>query len=144
MDALDRARQTRRAIELYATGTTDAQAAEIPTLFPVWRAGEAVKQGDRRYYPPTGKLYKVREGQGHTTQADWPPDMAASLWEVVDVAHAGTLDDPIPAAANMEYFSGKHYVEAGIIYLCTRGTEQPIAQLPSTLVGVYFEVMEVG
>lgn len=138
----ERARQNRMLQMMKAEELPDAQAARVPTLYPVWRVGEVVAPGDRRYYPPTDKLYKVREGQGHTTQAEWTPDLTPAMWEVIDVEHTGALDDPIPAAANMEYFKDKYYIEDGTIYLCTRGTGQAIAQLPSTLVGIYFEVVE--
>ena len=97
---LKRAKETRRAAMLAAAGLPDEQAATVPTLFPEWKAGEAVAEGDRRYYPPTDKLYNCR--QAHTTQADWTPDKTPALWAVIDVAHAGTADDPIPAAAGMD------------------------------------------
>ena len=138
----ERARQNRKLQMIKAAELPDAQAAQVPTLYPDWRAGEVVKPGDRRYYPPTDKLYKVRDGQGHTTQADWTPDVTPTMWEVIDVEHAGTLDDPIPAAANMEYFKDKYYVEAGTVYRCTRDTQQPVSQLPRELVGVYFEAVQ--
>ena len=98
-DLLKRAKETRRAAMLAAAGLPDEQAATVPTLFPEWKAGEAVAEGDRRYYPPTDRLYKCR--QAHTAQAGWEPDKAPALWAAVDVAHAGTADDPIPAAAGM-------------------------------------------
>ena len=100
-DLLKRAKETRRAAMLAAAGLPDEQAATVPTLFPEWKAGEAVAEGDRRYYPPTDKLYKCR--QAHTTQADWTPDKTPALWAVIDAAHAGTAEDPIPAAAGMDY-----------------------------------------
>ena len=137
MEALERARQTRRAITLYAKELPDEQAAQLPSLFEAWDGGGvAYKAGDRVQY--NDLLYKCLTE--HMSQESWTPDAAVALWAVIDVMHAGTLDDPIPAAANMEYYQGKYYIEAGITYLCTRDTGQPIAQLPSTLVGIYFEV----
>lgn len=135
----------KAALRAFAQTVTDEQAATFPTVFPEWKVGETVKPGDRRYYPPTEKLYKVRDGQGHTTQADWTPDVAVSLWSVVDVAHAGTLADPIPAARSMEYTYGLYYLdpEDGLVYLCTRagaaeGDAISLAYLPHELVGQYF------
>ena len=107
--------------------------------------GEVVEPGDRRYYAPTGKLYKVREGQGHVTQADWTPDLTPALWAVVDVAHAGTAEDPIPAARGMEYTYGLCYLdgEDGKVYRCERtdeaeGGKITLHYLPHELVGQYF------
>ena len=84
--------------------------------------------------------------QAHTTQADWTPDITPSLWTVIDVEHAGTLDDPIPAVASMEYIKGKYYIENGTIYLMNRqgmadGESIVLHYLPSQLVGQYFEAV---
>ena len=145
-DLLKRAKETRRAAMLAAAGLPDEQAATVPTLFPEWQADEAVAEGDRRYYPPTDKLYKCR--QAHTTQADWTPDKTPALWAAVDVAHAGTADDPIPAAAGMDYIVGRFYLDPddGKTYRCTRegmadGETVNLQFLPHELVGQYFELI---
>lgn len=139
----------RRALEAFAMTVNDEQAATFPTLYPKWKAGETVKPGDRRYYEPTEKLYKVKDGQGHTTQADWTPDITPALWSVVDVAHAGTREDPIPASRNMEYVYGLYYSdpEDGGVYLCKRegeaaGGTVALSYLPHELVGHYFTAVE--
>ena len=111
--------------------------------------GEEVEPGDRRYYAPTGLLYKVREGQGHTTQESWTPDKTPAMWAVVDVTHAGTAEDPIPAAKGMDYVYGKYYSdpEDGKLYLCKRTGEEDggtinLQYLPHELIGQYFEAVE--
>lgn len=146
MNKLQMAKHLRVALMAFAKTATDEQAATFPTLFDEWKVGEAVKPGDRRYYPPTEKLYKVNDGQGHTTQADWTPDVTPAMWSVVDVSHTGTLSDPIPAARSMEYTYGLYYSdpEDGLIYLCARtgaadGETVTLAYLPHELVGQYFE-----
>lgn len=145
-DLLKRAKETRRAAMLAAAGLPDEQAATVPTLFPEWKAGEAVAEGERCYYPPTDRLYKCR--QAHTTQADWTPDKTPALWAVIDAAHAGTADDPIPAAAGMDYILGKFYLDPddGKTYRCTRegmadGETVNLQFLPHELVGQYFELI---
>ena len=145
-DLLKRAKETRRAAMLAVAGLPDEQAATVPTLFPEWKAGEAVAEGERCYYPPTDRLYKCR--QAHTTQADWTPDKTPALWAVIDVAHAGTADDPIPAAAGMDYILGKFYLDPddGKTYRCTRegmadGETVNLQFLPHELVGQYFELI---
>ena len=112
-------------------------------LYPVWAIGIAVAKDSRYQY--NGKLYKC--GQAHTTQADWTPDITPSLWTVIDVTHAGTIDDPIPAVAGMEYTKGLYYIEDGAIYLMNRqgmaeGETITLHYLPSQLVRQYFEVVE--
>ena len=140
------ARALRAVIETAVVSLDDETAATAPSLFKVWAPGEAVVPGDRRYYPPTGLLYKVREGQGHTTQESWTPDLTPALWAVVgDPGEAGTLEDPITAARGMEYEYGLYYKdpEDGKIYLCQREGEEAggtivLQYLPHELVGQYF------
>ena len=120
---------------------TDENAVKVIDLYPVWTVGIAVSVGDRYQY--NGKLYKVV--QAHTTQADWTPDVTPSLWTVIDVTHAGTIDDPIPAVAGMEYVYGKYYIEGETVYICKRTGEAEggtivLQFLPSQLVGQYFEI----
>ena len=137
-----RAKQLRKAAMMTAETYTDEQAAGVRTLYPEWKPSEAVEPGDRRYRTPVDTLYKVREGKGHTTQEGWEPENMADSWEALDMEHAGTIDDPIPAKPNMRYYPGKYYLDGGRVYKCTRDTEQAIAQLPHELVGVYFEEAE--
>lgn len=141
---LARARQMHRAAMIAAESYPDAQAAAVPTLYPAWTTGEAVEVDDRRYYEPDGKLYKCR--QAHTTQADWTPDVTPAMWAVIDVSHAGTIGDPIPAGRGMDYIYGKYYLdpEDGKTYLCKRTGEEEggtinLQYLPHELVGQYFE-----
>lgn len=137
------ARVLRMAIETAVVSLPDEEAAQAPSLSQPWTVGEEVEPGDRRYYAPTGLLYKVI--QGHTTQADWTPDATPSLWVVVDVTHAGTAEDPIPAVRSMEYEYGKIYLdpEDGKLYLCKRTGEAEggkiiLHYLPHELIGQYF------
>lgn len=140
----------RPVIEQASASLSDGEAAKSPELFPRWadHIGETVKPGDRRSdTDESGVLhvYKVREGQGHTTQADWPPHLTPALWVVVDVTHAGTQDDPIPAARGMEYTYGLYYLDSedGKTYKCERvgeadGGKIVLQYLPHELVGNYF------
>lgn len=139
----------KASIDTAASVLTDAQAAKAPMLYPKWIVGEKVSPGDRRYYEPTKKLYKVIDGAGHTTQADWTPDKTPALWTVIDVEHEGTLDDPIPASRGMEYTYGLYYLdpEDGKLYICQRtgeaeGGKITLQYLPHELIGNYFT--EVG
>ena len=134
----------RAVVEAGAATLPDGEAAKMPSLSQKWVVGEAVEPGDRRYYEPTQLLYKCR--QAHTTQADWTPDKTPAMWAVVDVYHAGTLEDPIPAEKGMDYIYGKYYndPEDGKIYLCKRTGEEPggtinLQYLPHELIGQYFE-----
>ena len=144
-ERLKRAKEFRKMSMISADSLPDTQAAEVKTLYPVWKEGEAVSIDARRYYPLTDMLYKC--SQAHTTQSDWTPDVATSLWTPLDVEHAGTLEDPIPAVSGMEYVKGKYYSEDGTIYLMNRegmvdGETIVLHFLPAQLVGQYFAVVE--
>ncbi len=123
---------------------TDENAVKVIDLYPVWTVGIAVVKDSRYQY--NGELYKVI--QAHTTQADWTPDVTPALWTVIDVTHAGTIEDPIPAVAGMEYVYGKYYIEGETVYICKRTGEAEggtivLQFLPSQHVGQYFEIVEV-
>ena len=145
----------RPYIEKAAASLDDNDAANAVKLFPNWseHIGEAVIPGQRMSDTDDNgvlRLYKVRKGMGHTTQADWAPHLTPAMWVVVDVTHAGTLDDPIPAARGMEYEYGKYYLdgEDGNTYLCQRTGEAAggtivLQYMPHELVGNYFTEVNV-
>ena len=127
---------------------TDENAVKVIDLYPVWTVDiqitqDMINKGQNRYQY-NGKLYKCI--QAHTTQADWTPDVTPALFTVIDVEHAGTIDDPIPAVAGMEYEYGKYYIDGETVYICQRtgeavGGKITLYYLPSQLVGQYFEVV---
>ena len=66
---------------------------------------------------------------------------------IIGLLAGGTIDDPIPAVAGMEYVYGKYYIEGETVYICKRTGEAEggtivLQFLPSQLVGQYFEVVE--
>lgn len=127
----------------------DAQAMEVPVLYPYWTAG--VKYGGdgeikivRRPIDGREKLYRC--GKPHTSQAGWEPENVPAVWTAINQTNKGTPDDPIPASRGMEYTYGLHYLdpEDGKIYLCKRtgeadGGNATLQFLPHELVGHYFE-----
>lgn len=145
-----RAMALRPVIEQSSASLSDGEAAKSPELFPRWadHIGETVEAGDRRSDEDADgvlRVYKVREGQGHTTQADWPPHSTPAMWTIINIDYAGTQDDPIPAARGMEYTYGLYYKdpEDTKLYLCERTGEQSgnkitLQYLPHELVGQYF------
>ena len=142
-DILQQAQAIRASMDAAAIVLTDKQAVKSPRIYPTWKAGLAVKVGDRLYYPGTDRLYKVVSD--HTTQSDWTPDAVPALYTVIDVAHAGTQDDPIPAERGMEYVYGLYYTDSedGKLYQCHRTDEAyggtvVLQYMPHELVGHYF------
>ena len=73
----EQAKQFRRFLELQTGTLTDEQALEVPTFFPGWvKDGYPYTTGQRISYG--GILYKCLTD--HTSQSDWAPDVAPSLW----------------------------------------------------------------
>lgn len=150
---VERAAELRPVIEQASASLSDGEAAKSPELFPRWadHIGETVKPGDRRSdMDESGVLhvYRVNKGQGHTTQENWPPHSTPAMWTIINVDHAGTQDDPIPAARGMEYTYGLYYKdpEDTKLYLCERIGEQSggkivLQYLPHELVGNYFKAV---
>ena len=146
-----RAAELRPVIEQASASLSDGEAAKSPELFPRWadHIGETVKPGDRRSdMDESGVLhvYRVNKGQGHTKQENWPPHSTPAVWTIINVDHAGTQDDPIPAARGMEYEYGLYYKdpEDTKLYLCERmgeaaGGKIVLQYLPHELLGQYFK-----
>lgn len=139
-----RAAELRPMIEAAATSLPDSDAAKAVELFPAWAYPVSYVVGNR--VSDGGKLYKCR--QAHTSQEGWKPSTTPALWVVVDVTHAGTQDDPIPAARGMEYTYGLYYLDSedGKTYKCERTGEAAggnivLQYLPHELVGQYFTVV---
>lgn len=139
-----RAVKLRPIIEQAVVSLSDGEAASVPELITAWAYPVDYAEGDRRSYG--GKVHKCR--QAHTSQADWTPDKTPALWAVIDAEHAGTQNDPIPAARGMEYEYGKYYLdgEDGKTYLCERTGEQAggkitLQYLPHELIGNYFKAV---
>lgn len=123
------------------TTIENSVALEIPDLFPnfVDMIGEAVKKGNILKY--TGKLYRVR--QDHAVLAIYTPGIeTASLYEVIDKEHDGTINDPIPYTPPMEIFNSKYYTQNSVLYKCTRDSGQALTHNLADLVSIYVEVVE--
>ncbi|WP_305150930.1 carbohydrate-binding protein [uncultured Dubosiella sp.] len=91
---------------------TDEQALVMRPLYPVWQVDQVYKKG--AYLQYGGELYRVL--QDHTSQADWTPDKAVSLY--VNVADPANPYPPFkkPTGAHDAYnkgdgitFEEKHY-----------------------------------
>ena len=76
MNILDEARKLRSLIEMMAESLDDETAEANPNVFAEWEIGkEYTKDYKFRYQ---NVVYKVL--QDHTSQADWTPDVAVSLY----------------------------------------------------------------
>lgn len=113
----------------------DGTALRMSEYYPAWESGADYAVGERVRYG--GKLYRVLTA--HTSQADWAPDTAVTLFVRIDEEHDGTKYDPIPYDGNMALEAGRYYVQEGIVYRCIRDTVNPVYHALAELVGVYVE-----
>ena len=128
----------RRNLETSVQSLDDDTALEMRTFYSTWEAGQAYTEGYKLQYGD--RLFKVV--MAHTSQADWTPDVAVTLYTVIDEQHDGSKYDPIPYSGNMVLSEGLYYVQDGATYLCVRDTGIPVYNALSELVGLYVEVVQ--
>lgn len=75
------ARKFRKFIEQMSVNATDEEALGNILAFPKWEVGKEYVKDERIRYENV--LYKVL--QSHTSQADWTPDVAVSLFVKVSI-----------------------------------------------------------
>lgn len=97
----------------------DTTALENIDVFAPWQSGIAYKKGDLRTYGDGEQRKLYRCVQAHTSQEDWTPPAAASLWALtVDPAEEWPAwSQPIGAHDAYEKgakcsHNGKHWVSA--------------------------------
>lgn len=123
------------------TDITDEDALKRPLLVYEWDTyiGKSLKTGQIVSYK--SKLYRVRQDIS-TVIEGWAPQLStASLYEVIEVASAGTIDDPIPYTPPMEIFNGKYYTQNGVKYKCIRDSQTALSHNLADLVALYVEVV---
>ena len=104
------AQQMNRAFQLMADGLnlTESQAMEIADLYEGWAAGKAYTTGKILKYGMNTdgetQLYTVL--QDHTSQEDWTPDTAPSLYKKVGFTGSGMPIWTQPLGASDAYNAG--------------------------------------
>lgn len=117
------ARQMHRAFSLFAESLTldDAQAMEIADLYEPWEVGQAYKPGKIVKYGENQdgetQLYTVL--QAHTSQADWTPDKAPSLFKAIGFTPSGVPIWTQPLGASDAYQKGDKVEHKGKIWTST-------------------------
>ena len=86
-DILQQAQAIRDSMDAAAIVLTDEQAVKAPRLYPAWKTSKSYTVGERIRY--NGILYKVL--QAHTSQEDWTPDVAVSLFAKVLISDPTTI-----------------------------------------------------
>ena len=131
------AKKYRKLIEKAVQSLDDKDALECICLYEKWD-GSGKEYIENKKLRHNGKLWRVK--QTHTSQPDWIPGVAASLFDEINETNAGTSDDPIPYNGSMALEKGKYYIEDGVIYLCNRDTGIAVYNKLADLVGIYVEL----
>ena len=103
----------RVAVDSLIQNMTDEEAITAIVLFPIWQSGKEYNVNDRVKY--NNKLYKVL--QAHTSQDDWTPDVAVSLFAcLLTDEESGTIQEWTQpdstngyATGNIVSYNGKYY-----------------------------------
>lgn len=119
MDKLQMAEQFRKALQMLAMSLDDEKAMEVATIYDHWHAGKTYAVGDFLTYGKNSvgdpQLYKVV--QAHTSQADWTPDTAVSLFSAIGLDEQGYPVWSRPTGAHDAYNKGDIVAYKGTLYV---------------------------
>ena len=108
MNKLQMAEQFRKALQMFAASLNDDKALEVATIYDPWKEGKAYTVGEFVTYGENSvgdpQLYKVV--QAHTSQADWTPDITASLYSAIGLDAGGYPVWSQPTGAHDAYNKG--------------------------------------
>lgn len=121
MNKLQGAEQMRRALQMLAQTLTDDKALEVATVFPAYEVGKSYAVDELFTYGENSvgdpQLYRVV--QAHTSQADWAPDVTASLYSAIGLNDAGYVLWSRPGGAHDAYNKGDIVDFNGTLYMST-------------------------
>ena len=100
--------QMRKALQMFAASLDDEKAMEVAYVYDTWKIGKAYTVGEFFTYGENGvgdpQLYKVV--QAHTSQADWTPNTATSLYVAIGLSEQGYPVWSQPTGAHDAYNKG--------------------------------------
>lgn len=112
MTLVELAQKLRPYIEKAALSLSDADALEAIDLFGSWQADKIYVVDDKVKYE--GNLYKCL--QAHTSQVNWAPVAAASLWAKVLIPDENVIPDWEQPDSTNAYMIGDKVMFEGHIY----------------------------
>lgn len=118
INRLQAAEQLRKALQMFAMTLDDEKAMEVAAVFDSWQVnknytvGEFVTYGENSVGDP--QLYKVV--QAHTSQADWTPDITASLFVAIGLDDDGYPVWSQPTGSHDAYNTGDIVDYNGTLY----------------------------
>ena len=94
----------RQIINKAALSLSDEDAAFVPMIFEYWEPDHQYVVGKRVCYSGNGKLYKVL--QAHTSQANWTPDTAVSLYAEILIPDPTVIPEWVQPGSTNPYMTG--------------------------------------
>ena len=91
---------------------TDEQALEASVLYPAWKEGVSYKKGYRVLYNDV--LYSVL--MDHTSQSDWTPDVAPSLFAKVLISDPNVIPEWEQPESTNPYMKGDKVTHNGFTW----------------------------
>lgn len=92
---------------------TDEQALNSIPIYPYWQDNKSYVSGERVRY--NDSLYKVL--QTHTSQSDWTPDAAASLFAKILIPDSDTIPEWTQPDSTNPYQNGDKVTHNGVTWI---------------------------
>ena len=112
ISTIEEAEQLRTELNNLISTMTDEEAVERPILFPNWKVGITYSVGTRVRYG--GRIFKVL--QTHTSQEDWTPSRAPSLFAEVLTSEDDEPQEWVQPSSTNPYLTGDKVIYNGLIY----------------------------
>lgn len=112
MSLVEMARKLRPIIEQAVQNLTEETALDAVDLFPAWKENQRYSAGQKIRY--AGVLYSVL--QDHTSQSDWTPTAASSLFAKVLIPDPDVIPDWEQPDSTNPYSKGDRVRFEGKIY----------------------------
>lgn len=112
INSMEEATELRAELNNIISVMTDEEAVERAILFSNWVSNKAYTVGERVRYG--GRIFKVL--QNHTSQADWTPSRAPSLFAEVLVSEDGEPQEWQQPSSTNPYLTGDKVIYNGLIY----------------------------
>lgn len=101
--------EAQQMIDILLPTLTDEQAAQVPAAFAPWAVDISYVTGTRVSYE--GFVYKCL--QDHTSQADWTPDAAPSLWAKLLIPDPEVIPEWVQPDSTNPYMKGDKVTHNG-------------------------------
>lgn len=109
MTIIEQARHMRKHLEGYTNVMTDEEILNYPNFVEKWKSGKTYSVGKRLEY--NGTIYKVM--QDHTSQDDWTPDIASSLFAKVLIPDENIIPEWEQPDSTNPYMKGDKVMHNG-------------------------------